>query len=133
MMVEQSPPPLSQAGQSPCTPPVGSGATAIPPLLGQLTDEALLDPWDVAEAIANTVNHVSDGRPDSRQIAEGITAPHTTDGRTGKILLQRAWLDSLSLPQLAEFRRACATLDRQTLTGLFEDVLALFGGQGGTG
>ena len=131
MLAEQSPLSLARAGQSRCPPQSTSGATALP-LLDRLADEARLDPWEIAEAIANTVNHATGGRPDCGQIAEGITAPHTTDGRTGKILLQRAWLDSLSLPQLAEFRRACVTLDRLTLAGLFEEVLALFGDQGGT-
>ena len=111
-MAEQSPPPLSRALQSRCPPQTGTGATAIPLLLDRLADRG--------------------GRPDSGRIAEGITAPHTAEGRTGKNLLQRAWLDSLTLPQLAEFRRACVTLDRQTLAGLFEDILALFGDQGGT-
>ena len=114
------------------SPQVGVAASSTPILLDQLAAEACLDPWEVAEAIANTVNHAAGGRPDPIQLADGIATPHTPGGRAGKLILQRAWLDALTLPQLAEFRRACAAIERETLAGFFEQVLALFGSAGKT-
>ena len=121
-------PPLLPANQLSPSPRNEVGLPSTPLLLDRIAAEARLDPWEVAEAIANTVNHAAGGRPDPGLLADGIVMPHTANGRAGKLLLQRAWLDSLSLPQLSEFRRACVFVERETLAGMFDEVLALFGG-----
>jgi len=112
------------------TPPAEALQPHTPVLLDSIAAEAGLDAWDIAEAIGNTVNYAISGTPNPVQLADGIQMPHTPSGRMGRIVLQRAWLDKppLTLQQLGSFREACRDIERMQLAGVFEQVLAMFGG-----
>lgn len=108
------------------TPPAEAIQPHTPILLDNIAAEAGLDPWLVAEAIANTVNYAVGGTPNPVQLVDGMRMPHTPSGRMGKIVLQRAWLDTLTIEQLQAFRLACRSIERMELARVLEQVLELF-------